>query len=506
MFYNLATVKPTRLRFVSLVRTSCPLWLCFVLSITALPQKAAKPAASGEAAAAQYFQQIRGNPLLLHAFLWQMPKGADLHNHLSGAAYAEHFIHIAADQNLCVDRKALTVSPQACEAPATCDPGAAHVSAKCALSDSVLYRQLIDAWSLRDFVAQEGDTGHDHFFDTFGKFGPASAATGDLLAEVVNRAAEQNEQYLELMLTPGIGAASGLGAKLGWNMGNDIPEEYFARARQQLQENGLAKIVSDGHGWLDTQEERMHQQLRCGAMGQRPGCGVTVRYIAQVLRGLPKEIVFAQLAASFELAKQDRRVVSVNPVMPEDGYTSMTDYNLHMRMFAYFHKLYPEVKLTMHAGELAPGLVPPSGMLFHIREAIEVAGAQRIGHGVDVMYEQKPLDLLREMAKKKVAVEICLTSNDVILNVRGDHHPFPIYLKYGVPVVIATDDEGVSRSDMTREYQRAVESYGLTYAQVKQIVRNGIQYSFLPPDEKAKEKQNLEARFAAFERDVAKQQ
>jgi adenosine deaminase len=281
--------------------------------------------------------------------------------------------------------------------------------------------------------------------------------------------------------------------------------------RQELMTAGIPQIVSDGTKWLDQQEQRMRQQLRCGQKpqpgnprsGERPGCNVTVRYIAQILRGLPREVVFAQMVASFELAKQDKRVVSVNPVMPEDAYIPMHDYDLHMRMFAYFHKLYPDVKLTMHAGELAPGLVPPRGLHDHIRDAIHVGGAQRIGHGVDVMYEDDPLDLLREMAEKKIAVEICLTSNDVILNVRGDHHPLPIYLKYGVPVVIATDDEGVSRSDMTREYQRAVETYGLSYQQLKRIVRNSIEYSFLPPDEKAKEKQKLEAAFAGFEREMA---
>lgn len=456
---------------------------------------------------AQYFAKARNNPLLLHAFLWKMPKGGDLHNHLSGAAYAEHFIQIAADKHLCVDRKTATVSSGTCDIPQgnECDPTAQHVPAKCALRDGLLYRQLLTAWSMYDFVPQEGESGHDHFFDTFGRFGAASNSTADLLVEVASRAATQNEQYLELMLTPGIGAASGLGAALGWRPLESQPEEaYFDATRQQLTANGLAKVVSEGRAWLDQQETAMRQQMRCDSDRSQPGCKITVRYIAQILRGLPKEVVFAQLAASFELAKQDKRVVSVNPVMPEDGYTSMQDYDLHMRMFAYFHKLYPEVKLTMHAGELAPGLVPPDGLTFHIREALEVAGAQRIGHGVDVMYEDRPFDLLREMAQKKVAVEICLTSNDVILGVRGNQHPFPLYRKYGVPTVLATDDEGVSRSDMTREYQRAVETYALTYADVKQLARNSIQYSFASQADKTKLKAQLETAFHQFERDMAK--
>jgi adenosine deaminase len=119
---------------------------------------------------------------------------------------------------------------------------------------------------------------------------------------------------------------------------------------------------------------------------------------------------------------------------------------------------------------------------FHIRESIERGGAERIGHGVAVMSENDPIGLLREMAKKNVLVEICLTSNDVILGVSGDRHPLPVYMKYGVPVALATDDEGVSRGDMTHEYLRAVETYGLSYGDLKRMARASLEHSFIPGD------------------------
>ena len=96
------------------------------------------------------------------------------------------------------------------------------------------------------------------------------------------------------------------------------------------------------------------------------------------------------------------------------------------------------------------------------------------------MDEHNARDLLREMARRNVLVEICLTSNHVILGVKGEDHPFPIYRKYGVPVTLATDDEGVSRSELTWEFQRAVESYQLDYATVKRMVRDSLDHSFLP--------------------------
>ena len=96
------------------------------------------------------------------------------------------------------------------------------------------------------------------------------------------------------------------------------------------------------------------------------------------------------------------------------------------------------------------------------------------------MYEERPYDLLKEMAAKHVMVEINLSSNDLILGISGKNHPFPIYRKFGVPVALSTDDEGVSRIDITHEYVRAVETYGLTYADLKQMVRTGLEHDFLP--------------------------
>ena len=149
-------------------------------------------------------------------------------------------------------------------------------------------------------------------------------------------------------------------------------------------------------------------------------------------------------------------------------------------MIGFLRTLYPKVRVSLHAGELAPGLVPPEGLCCHVRLAVEVAKTDRIGQGVDIMYEERPYELLKDMAAKRVMVEINLTSNDMILGIKGKEHPFPLYRKFGVPVALSTDDEGVSRIDLTHEYVRAVESYALSYADLKQLVRNSLEYSFLP--------------------------
>jgi adenosine deaminase len=96
------------------------------------------------------------------------------------------------------------------------------------------------------------------------------------------------------------------------------------------------------------------------------------------------------------------------------------------------------------------------------------------------MYENNPHELLKEMAANHVMVEISLTSNDVILGVSGQDHPFPLYRMFNVPVALSSDDEGVSRIDLTHEYVRAVQTYDLHYADLKRMVRTSLEHSFLP--------------------------
>jgi len=176
----------------------------------------------------------------------------------------------------------------------------------------------------------------------------------------------------------------------------------------------------------------------------------------------------------------DHTWVGINFVMPEDGYVSMRDYTLQMNMLDYLHSIYPRVPISLHAGELAPGLVPPEGLRFHIRQAVELGHAQRIGHGVDVMYEDDAPGLLNELAQKHVMIEINLSSNEGILGIEGEKHPFLNYRLAHVPMALSTDDEGVSRIDITDEYVRAAIDYHLTYADLKTLARTGLEHNFLP--------------------------
>lgn len=452
------------------------------LAEKARTKQAAARARAAEQLAEKNLAAARKNPLQLRHFLLGMPKGADLHYHLSGGIYAESFLRAAAEDHLCVNvkEKAFTECPagaaeekgerEKCEERWTTDE---IVPARAVFCQQGLYDAVVDSFSMRGFLPSAGVTAHDHFFDAFLKFsGTKRAHKAEWVDEAATRAAQQNEQYLELMETPDYKPAEKIAREIGW-------KDDFAELRKEFLDHDLAKNVESAVDELKDIETARRNLEHCGQPQASEACQVEVRFIFQVLRGKPKEVVFAETLLAFETAQADpERIVGMNFVMPEDGYISMRDYQLHMKMVAYFHATYPAVHIALHAGELAYGLVPPEGLCCHIRLAVE-AGAERIGHGVDVMYEQRPHQLLKEMAKRHVMVEVNLTSNDVILGVNGQNHPLPLYRLFGVPVALSTDDEGVSRIDLTNEYTRAVETYGFSYADLKKMARTSLEHAFL---------------------------
>jgi len=429
------------------------------------------PGRTAEERAARYFESIRKSPPQMFAFLARMPKGGDLHSHLSGAIYAESYIEWAAKKELCVNQVTMALLP-----PSTtpCDPASGQLPVTSALSNPVLYRKLVDAWSTR-YWQYSGQNPHDQFFDAFAKFGAATyGQTGAMLAEVTSRAARGRVTYLELMLTPDEGKSSEIGKQVRWD-GN------FESTLSKLKADGIESAAATGVKKLQDAEAAKDALLKCGTAQAEPGCSVVIRYVAQVSRAAAPGQVFAQMVAGFTLANDPgSKVVALNLVQAEDLLPAMQNFNLHMEMLNFLRPHYPHAHISLHAGELAPGLVPPEGLTFHIRDSVLKGHAERIGHGVDIMHEDDPYALLKELVRRNVMIEICLTSNDTILGVKKEQHPLATYLQYGVPVALATDDEGVSRSEISREYLKAAEEHGLGYVQLKTLARTSLQYAFLP--------------------------
>src|SRR5579872_3110855 len=100
--------------------------------------------AAAQPAMEQRLAQARKHPGELYQFLLRMPKGGDLHNHLSGAIYAESYIRAAADDGLCVDLKSYSIVAPPC--------GENRPPASRAETDNTLRNLLINSLSMRAFV------------------------------------------------------------------------------------------------------------------------------------------------------------------------------------------------------------------------------------------------------------------------------------------------------------------------------------------------------------------
>jgi hypothetical protein len=337
---------------------------------------------------------------------------------------------------------------------------------------------------------------HDGFFATFDRFGAVSGFV-DMTVDQLKRYEAENVQYVEFMVS-------------AW-CPND--RERFAKAVGEavddaaklaaLEASGLADCVAAKRNDLTAAIGKIRTSLGCDIPVPQPGCSVTFRYIAQIFRDNPPDDVFVRTATAVALIRAEPRLVALNLAGPEDYLVARRDYTRQMEIIRFLAK---DVPVALHAGELWLGLVPPSDLSFHIRQAIEIADAQRIGHGVSLAFERDAEGLLAEMRARPVVVEISLTSNDLILGVRGKDHPLPAYLAAGVPVVLSTDDAGVFRIDLTNEYFRAARDYALGYRELKTIARNALRYSFLDAEQKRDQLERFDQRTAEFERSVVGRQ
>ena len=436
------------------------------------------------------FEAARADRTELRDFLRRMPKGGDLHTHLSGAVYAEHFVAWAAAQELCVDIANVVLAKLAC------DRSAGAVPVADALRNQALYDRLINAFSMRAFLRTPAvPTGHDEFFATFDRFNAASSGHFvAMAADQLRQYDSENVQYVEFMVSFGCPDERE-------NLRAAIAGKQDDAARlAALQAAGLGDCVAARRSDLAANLAKMRTALACDPQNAQPACRVTFRLIAQVLRDRPLDDVFIQTATAAALIRTEPQVVALNFVQPEDALIARRDYTRHMEIVAF---LASDVPVALHAGELWLGLVPPTDLAFHIRQAVEIAHARRIGHGVSLAFEHDMAGLLAEMRARQVTVEINLTSNDVILGVRGADHPLPAYLAAGVPVVLSSDDAGVSRITLSNEYFRAARDYGLGYRELKAIARNALVRSFLDDGQKREELARFDRASSEFERSVA---
>lgn len=423
-----------------------------------------------QASVQSYFDQIKNDPNSLSAFFKSMPKGGELHYHLAGGAYPEIMLELASKEDYCLSTVTSKVSKNS--------TGCNEMDTKNLLTQPDIYANTIKSWSMKDFVAGK-ESGHDHFFNSFDKFNTiVEDYQPELVAAVLEVAAQQNEQYMELMLLPDNAHSLSFGDLLK-NTTTFNEKRALLLANKDFQ-NNINHTAMEAEHIL----QKAHQELGCTAYPEKKECQIQVKFLYYSLREQPLDNLFAQTLNAFEAVAQSMKnkgvLVGVNLVQPEDGIISLRDYHQQMQMYQYLHQIYPQVNIALHAGELTQEIVTPKDLDYHIHDALFTGQAQRIGHGVAIANESHVEDTLDYMATQHKAVEINLISNLKILNISGREHPLNYYLKHHVPVVLSTDDEGILRTNLSQQYVEAVLHHGLDYKTIKQINRNAITYAFLP--------------------------
>lgn len=446
--------------------------------------------------ATTYFEKIRNNEAALTAFFSQMPKGGDLHHHFSGSVYAEPMLEDAINEDFYLNTSTMEVLK---EKPNTGNWELFSTLIK--RGELYAYKQkIMEKWSAKDYngVSYPSDK---LFFESFEKFSPTLPGHfGEGLLELKNRAISENLSYIETQLST-----------IPSNINTTDLADFNVQLRKAAANKDekavlslletLYKTFQKRNAKKDAQDfntnfvAKMHNDLKID------DANFTMRYQNFVLRFMEPVDLFKNLVTAFISADNSDLMAGVNIVSPEDGETSMKDYWLHMVMFKYCHSILPNVKYTLHAGELTLGLVQPEDLTSHINDAIYIAGANRIGHGVDIAYEKNVYSLLKHMAKREIPIEINLVSNEFILKVKEGRHPFSLYKEFNVPIVISTDDAGILRTNMTEQYVLLAKRYPeVSYVDIKNYVYNSINYSFIK-DAKVKQQllKDLDQRFTKFE-------
>lgn len=426
-------------------------------------------ATSSQADVNGYFNYIKTSPKLMYAFFKKMPKGGELHYHLAGGPSPEKMLFLVSKDDYCLKTDTFLVAKM--ELNQHCEGAKTNTIQK----NSDLYKKVVQSWSMEEFVPGK-ESSHDHFFNTFMKFIPiVFNYRAQLLANVMQRAAAHQEHYLEIMDIPDNAQSISFGEVI--KNASTFAERKKLLLNNKKFQNNVALTINESEQMLIN----ARKELDCEGHPEKKACHIKIKLLYYVLREQPLDSFFAQALNAFVAVSRSKgSLVGVNLVQPEDGMISLRDYEQQMRIFNYLHTQYPQVHIALHAGEVTPEFVTKKELKYHIHDAVFIGKAQRIGHGVDITYENDAKNTLAYMVKHEIPVEVNLISNTHILNVSGPQHPLNYYLKHHVPVVLSTDDEGILRTDLTQQYVEAARAHHLDYQVLKQINRNTLTYAFVP--------------------------
>lgn len=412
----------------------------------------------------------------LYRFLYAMPKGGDLHHHLSGSNKSEWWYELATDKKSNGGYQYYTKtqikqcngyglnqfgsSPSLLLFKNISEVNYQQLSA-CEQSEYTPLEQLSaiqkKAW-LNSIRLDKPYEGRDEFFQThwqrLNELTDNPYIAAQMLLKNMQAYADEGLLYLE------------------------------------AQANAIGHNKPDGSEFAASEVAEIFRALLASEAAKKTG--VTVRLQASLLRFHPKaEKILTNL---YEFVDVNRDLyVGINFVGREDN-----DKGHPLRFLQTLRDLrkkHPAISLSIHAGEVDE----PNK---HVRNTL-LLGADRIGHGLNLITDPDTMLLMRH---NRYLVEINLISN-LLLEYIDDYsqHPFPEYLRTGIPVALSTDDRGMWDSNLTDEFFVATKSFNLSWQEIKQLSRNSIQYSFVQPKVKQTLLTEFDKRIQRFEQIMTRQ-
>jgi len=433
-----------------------------------------------EGAVSAYFRSIlptddRRETAPLWRFLEKMPKGADLHNHLTGAIPPSYYLEFAI-------AKGLRFNSELCAA------------ADGTISATELKARHFSRWFEKittplKSVERRSEweiplTRCRHFFDSF-KY--ISSITQEMslfqkLEPVLKEAENHNVSCLELMVTFEISEAEFQTEFRDCSIDMErLHSEFESFQRHPFLQKKLTQFEGEIRSVYALLQEKKH-------ITDRMDSERIVKFIIEEDRTYSLAHVFANLILGMELIRRHPdKLVGINPVGCEMYSTAFQQYDDQNKMIAFLKEKYStlyeiSVNVAFHVGEMF--LDGPS---FDTRlkknrmsRAVMCIGPKRLGHAVDLDCEEEEEDYFKLLRERNIAVEACLTSSETLL---GRKHPIIRYVEKGVAVVLGTDDAGsFGGITLTGEYYKLATEYPdyFPYPCIKLLARNSLEHSFLP--------------------------
>lgn len=410
------------------------------------------------------------SPEDLYRILYALPKGGDIHHHLGGGMLPEMIYDVCTDTKrnggqtfyARVRISTLNLAEVGYHSDSRSLAGwvtiASHTYDKLDASLQKDFKPLADlndkelrAWKNAMFLDHAGE-GRDEFFEyIWNRLGDVLVSIDvmlELTVENMKRFGAEGVRYMEIQ-----------SRFRGWydNNGNEISMDQATKM------------------WLDRFEQ-----------ADAKATGVLVRFQTIVLRFSPDAIEGVEQYFEYTYSHPELWL-GINMAGREDdnrGYPSkFTDvYDRMLRKF-------PGVGISIHAGEAEKKDT-------HIFDTLRL-GATRIGHGINLFRDPQTMQMMRG---ENFLIEINLISNHLLGYVPDlDEHPFPIYMRQGIPCCLNTDDRGMWHSNMTDEYFVAVSRYNLTWKEMITLGENSLKHSFLDDGTKSRLLSEYYADVTAFQ-------